>query len=59
MKDILGALHLEVHRNSKRLKAIVLEAWGAITNAEVKELVHTMHQRYQNIKDANGMYTNW
>jgi hypothetical protein len=59
MKDILEALHPEVHRDSKRLRAAVAEAWEAITDAEVRELVHTMHQRCQDVKDANGMYTSW
>jgi hypothetical protein len=59
MKDILGALHPEIHRNSKRLKAAVWEAWEAITGAEVRELARTMNQRCQDVKDANGMYTSW
>lgn len=59
MKDILAALHPEVHRKSKVLKAAVLEAWNYLTDAEVRALVHTMHQRCQDVKDANGWYTNW
>jgi hypothetical protein len=59
MKDILEALHPEVHKNSKRLRAAVAEAWEAITDAEVRDLVHTMHQRCQDVKDAKGMYTSW
>ena len=43
MKDILQALHPEVHRNSNRLRAAVWEAWEAITDTEVRDLVHIMH----------------
>jgi len=59
MKDILEALHPEVHRNSKRLRAAVAEAWEAITDTEVRDLVHTMHQRCIDVINANGMYTSW
>jgi hypothetical protein len=59
MEDILEVLHPEVHKNSKRLRVAVVEAWEATTDAEVRDLVHTMHQRYQDVKDAKGMYTSW
>lgn len=59
MKDILGALHPEVHRNSPRLRAAVLEAWNSITDAEVRVLVRTMHQRCEDVIHAHGLYTKW
>ena len=45
MKDILQALHPEVHRNSQRLRETVLEAWNTITDGEIKDLIYIMHQR--------------
>jgi hypothetical protein len=59
MKDILQALHPEVHRNSQRLRENVLEAWNTITDGEIKDLIHTMHQRCMDVIQANGMYTKW
>jgi len=59
MKDILQALHPEVHQNSQRLREAVLEAWNMITDGEIRELIHTMHQRCLDVINANGMYTKW
>ena len=59
MKDILGALHPEVHRSSPRLRAAVQEAWDLITDAEVRDLVHTMHRRCLDVIEARGAYTKW
>ncbi|KAH9204799.1 hypothetical protein DL95DRAFT_494496 [Leptodontidium sp. 2 PMI_412] len=59
MKDILAALHPEVHRSSRRLCATVKEAWDSITDTEVRDLVHTMHQRCLDVIKARGAYTKW
>lgn len=59
MKDILAVLHPEVHRSSLRLRAAVKEAWDSITDAEVRDLVHTMHQQCLDVIDAHGAYTKW
>jgi hypothetical protein len=59
MKDILATLHPEVHRKSKVLRAAILEAWSLITDAEVRDLVHTMPKRCRDVIAANGMYTKW
>jgi len=59
MKDILEALDPQVHRNSRRLRAVVLEAWNSITDAEVRELVHTMPERCHDVIEAHGAYTKW
>jgi transposase len=59
MKDILAALHPEVHRSSPRLRAAVKEAWDLITEIEVRDLVHTMHQRCLDVIEAHGAYTKW
>ena len=59
MKDILAVLHPKVHRSSPRLRAAVKEAWDLITDAEVRDLVHTMHQRCLDVINAHGAYTKW
>jgi hypothetical protein len=59
MKDILAALHPEVHRKSQVLRAAVLEAWNLISDAEVIALVRTMPQRCKDTIDARGAYTKW
>ena len=59
MKDILAALHPEIHRKSKELRAAVLEAWDSITDVEVRDLVHAMPECCRDVIAANGMYTKW
>jgi Transposase len=59
MKDILSQLDPEVHRSYPRLRRAVQEAWDTITDAEIKDVIHTMHQRCQDVIDAHGMYTKW
>lgn len=59
MKDILQQLDLEVHRNSKRLKAAVLRAWDTITDTEVGEQIRTMHQRCLDVIAAHRMEAKW
>ncbi|KAF8847432.1 hypothetical protein BDZ45DRAFT_754911 [Acephala macrosclerotiorum] len=55
MKDILALLDPEVHRNYHKLKAAVLEAWNDITDAEVKDMIHTMPARCKAVIEANGL----
>ena len=57
MKDILSILDPEVHRSYKRLRAVVQEAWEKITDAEIRDLVHTMHARCVAVIAAQGWYT--
>ena len=59
MRDFLGRLHPEVHKRSKELKTADLKAWESMTDAEVRELVDIMHQRYVDARDAHGTYTSW
>jgi transposase len=59
MKDLLCQIDSTVHRSYIRLRAAVLEAWNSITDAEVKDMIHTMHQRCLDVIDAHGMYTKW
>jgi transposase len=58
LKDILGQQHPEVHTNSRRLRAAVLEAWEMITDEEIKFLIRTeMKERCQAVIDADGRET--
>jgi hypothetical protein len=59
MKDILSQIDPEVHRSYTRLRKAVQEAWKLITDAEVKDMIHTMHQRCLDVIAAHGMYTEW
>ena len=60
MKDILGRLHPEMHKNSRRLREVVLEAWNMITVAEVRDIFHAMPECCKAaVKDARGLYTKW
>ncbi len=57
MKDILSALAPEVHRSYKKLRAAVLEAWNMITDAEIRDMIHSMPARCKAVIKAHGMYT--
>ena len=57
MKDILSLLSPTTHRSYIKLRKAVQEAWDNITDAECKDLVHTMHQRCEAVILAHGMYT--
>lgn len=59
MKDILAKIDPEVHRNSNRLRKAVLEAWGSITDVEVRDIIHEMPRRCIDCKNGNGLYTKW
>ena len=61
MKDILQALDPDVHKDSKRLKVAVLEAWKLITDTEIRDILYNkesgMHARCTAVIAARGMYT--
>jgi hypothetical protein len=59
LKDILQEIDLEVHWKSWRLRAAILRAWETIIDAEIRERIRTMHQRYLDVIAANGMETKW
>ena len=59
MKDILSILHPTVNRKSAELRAAVLEAWDDITDAEIRDSIHTMPQRCKDVIAAHGAYTKW
>jgi len=59
MKDILEALDPHVHRNYRRLRRAVIQAWDSITDAEIRDIIHTMPQRCKDVILAHGAYTKW
>ncbi len=59
IKNILSSLDPEVHRSYPRLRAAVQRGWDASTDAEVKDLVHTMHERCAAVIAAHGWYTKY
>ncbi len=59
MKDILKELDPKVHRNYRRFRAAVLEAWELITDKEIRDLIHTMPQRCKDVIDAGRGPTKW
>jgi hypothetical protein len=61
IKDILEELDPAVHRNYKRLRKAVQEAWETITNTEIYDIIHNeesgMHARCLAVIAANGLNT--
>jgi transposase len=57
LKDIIEQRDPEIHRSYPKLRAAIIEAWGLITDEEVKELIATMHDRCQAVIDADGWHT--
>jgi transposase len=53
MKDILRKLEPAVHHNYRRLRAAVIEAWDSITDAEIRDMIHTMPDRCRDVIVAN------
>jgi ketohexokinase/beta-glucosidase len=59
MKDILFKIDPEVHRDYRRLRAAIIEAWNSITNAEVRDMIDAMPQRCYDYIVARGGPTKW
>jgi hypothetical protein len=59
MKDYIQEKYPEVHRSYPRLKEAVAEAWNAVTDEQVRELIRTMPQRCQAVIDAQGGHTKY
>lgn len=59
MKDLLQEINPEVHRDYQRLRADVQRAWDSITDAEIREMIHTMPQRCKDVIKARGGPTEW
>ena len=59
LKDIIEKNDPTIHKNYKRLRAAVIEAWNTITDEEIRDIIREMGDRCQAVIDANGMYTKW
>ena len=59
MKDILSVLDPEVHRSYSKLRAAVQQAWDSLTDAEIRDSIHTMHTRYKAVITAHGMHIDY
>jgi len=59
MKDYIQAKYGEIHRSYPRLREAVIEAWNAVTDEQVKELIKSMHDRCQAVIDAEGWHTKY
>jgi len=57
LKEIIEKKDLRIHRNYKKLRAAVIEAWDLITDAEIRDIIRQMPEGCQSVIDANGMYT--
>jgi hypothetical protein len=49
----------QVHRNSRRLRATVIEAWDSITDIEIRDIIYIMPQHYKDVIAAHGAYIKW
>jgi hypothetical protein len=56
-EDWIQARYLDDKLSYKILRKAVIEAWDAIGENELTELLNSMPQRYQAVIDANGLYT--
>ncbi|PMD58645.1 uncharacterized protein K444DRAFT_531790 [Hyaloscypha bicolor E] len=59
LKYILSLLDREVHRNYTRLKRAVQGAWDSLTDAEIRDSIHTMHVSCEAMFAAHGLYTEY
>jgi hypothetical protein len=59
LKYILSLLDPEVHRNYTQLKRAVQGAWDSLTDAEIRDSIHTMHVRCEAMFAAHGLYTEY
>jgi hypothetical protein len=59
IKDYVEKKDLNIHRNYRRLREAVIEAWESITNEQIRELIATMLQRCQDVINAQGGHTKW
>jgi hypothetical protein len=44
----------DIHRNYRQLRATIAEAWEAISDSTVRDVIKTMPARYQAVVDAQG-----
>ena len=59
IKDYIQEKYPEVHRSYPRLREAVAEAWNAVTDEQVRELIRSMPERCQAVIDAQGGHTKY
>jgi len=62
MKDYIQEQYPQYERGRmsyNMLRKAVKEAWDSISVEQLKELIDSMHQRCQDVIDAEGMHTKW
>jgi hypothetical protein len=61
LKDYIEVIDPSIYRSYQKLRAVILQAWDAIDNQRVLELVSgaSMRARCQAVIDANGMNTKY
>ena len=59
MKDWISATYIDRNVPLDEIRRQVKEAWEAIGEETLEELLQTMPQRCQAVIDANGMHTKW
>jgi ketohexokinase/beta-glucosidase len=59
MKDYIEEKYPEIHKSYPRLREAVAEAWNAVTNEVVRELIRSMPARCQAVIDAQGGHTKY
>jgi hypothetical protein len=58
MKDYLQ-MYFPEKMSYKALRAAILEAWDAMSDSFLIELVNSMEARCKAVRDAQGMYTKY
>lgn len=59
MKDYIKEKYGDVQLSYDKLRDAVHEVWDIITREQLLELIESMHQRCQDVIDAQGGYTKW
>ena len=60
MKDWIGLHYLSKFASYDQLRQQVNEAWNVVVTPELlQDLISTMHQRCQDVIDAEGGHTKW
>ncbi len=62
MKDYIQEQYPQYERGGmtyKMLRKVVREAWDSISVEQLNELIDSMHQRCQDVIDAEGKHTKW
>ena len=59
IKDYIAEKFGDVSLSYDRLRVAVQEAWEAITEERLSDLIDSMSERCQDVVNANGMHTKW